>query len=989
MSLPPGTRLGPYEIVDLLGVGGMGEVYRARDTRLDRTVAIKVLSPGIGNDREFRSRFEREARLASALDHPHICTIFDVGHERDTPYLVMQYVRGETLAALLARGILPLDVALEYAGQIASALSAAHRAGILHRDLKPANIMVTDGLAKILDFGLAKSTVAPSSGPADDTATISPAEATALTRAGVAMGTAAYMSPEQVQGHSVDTRTDVFSFGALLYEMLAGRSAFSRDSVLNSAFAVLHDSPSPLRHNRPDIPPDLNEIVRRCLEKDPSRRYQSAVDLHHALRASQAALTSSSARWSRSRRLGVVGVAAILVLVTAGWIGWTTRRHARTRSAIDSLPEIARLSERGEYAAAFRLAEKAQPDIPGDRRLAELWPEISLTVSVQTEPPDADIRIKEYGEPDAPWRSLGRSPTTGLRVSRGLKRWRITKPEYESIDAARAPEEGPAFKFILDREQSVPDGMVHVIPATASGIGLTGLDHLQAGMLDAFHIDRHEVTNEAFAQFVRAGGYRQAGFWKHPFIKDQRRLSFAEAMNEFHDSTGRPGPASWELGGYPAGEANLPVTGVSWYEAMAYAAYAGKDLPTVHHWVRAAVRQSLVLNNSPVLQFSNFAADRPAAVGSRYAMNPYGTYDMAGNVKEWCVNEATRRGGARYILGGGYDEPVYMAHDPDAQAPFSRLPTYGFRCVKYMSPLPASLAAPIEYPSRDFRSERPISDAEFKVLRRFYTYDRTNLDARIDATDQTSAFWRLEKISFNAAYGGERMAAYLFLPRGVKPPYQVVIHFPGSAALRERSFEARLARELSPQQYLAVGVSFLVQSGRAVLFPIYKSTYERGDGLLSDRPNLTSGYRDHVVQWAKDVSRSIDYLQTRSDIDSQRIGYYGVSWGSTLGAIIPAVEDRLRAVVLVVGGFWQQRAAPEVEQINFAPRVTVPVLMLNGRHDFVFPLETSQMPMFNLLGTPAQNKRHVPVDSGHSVPARTLVTHTLQWFDKYLGPAGQ
>lgn len=170
-----------------------------------------------------------------------------------------------------------------------------------------------------------------------------------------------------------------------------------------------------------------------------------------------------------------------------------------------------------------------------------------------------------------------------------------------------------------------------------------------------------------------------------------------------------------------------------------------------------------------------------------------------------------------------------------------------------------------------------------------------------------------------------------------------------------------------------------------MLYPVYKSTWERGDGLLSDRPNMTSWFRDHVVQWQKDVARSVDYLESRSDIDASRIGYLGVSWGSTMAPIVLALEERLKAAVLVVGGFWQQKGPPEVEQINFAPRVKIPVLMLNGRYDFIFPVETSQMPMFRLLGTPAEHKRHVLVDSGHSVPARAQVTHTLQWFDRYFG----
>ena len=219
---------------------------------------------------------------------------------------------------------------------------------------------------------------------------------------------------------------------------------------------------------------------------------------------------------------------------------------------------------------------------------------------------------------------------------------------------------------------------------------------------------------------------------------------------------------------------------------------------------------------------------------------------------------------SRFILGGAYGEPVYMAHDPDAQSPFGRLAAYGFRLVKYTSPPPASFLAPIDYPSRDFADERPVAAAEFDLMRRFYAYDRTPLDAKVESVDDTNPSWRLEKITFKTAYDANRMAAYLFLPRSAEPPYQAVVHFPPSTALRERSFEARLKMELSPQS--RAGISFLVQSGRAVLFPIYKSTFERGDGLLSDRPTVTNSYRDHVVQWTKDVSRSMDYLETRGDI---------------------------------------------------------------------------------------------------------------------------
>ena len=987
MTLNAGARLGPYEILGPLGVGGMGEVYSARDTRLQRTVAVKVLSPQLAADEEFRLRFEREARAASALDHPHICTIYDVGQAEGRAFLVMQHVQGETLAARIAADAVSVSQALEYSIQIASALAAAHGVGIVHRDLKPANVMVTtNGVVKILDFGLAKQTQSEAATETAETGATTPSPAT-LTRVGTVLGTVAYMSPEQVEGRLVDARSDVFSFGAVLYEMLTGRRAFQGDSMFSTAVAIVRDHPPHPREIRRDIPPNLERIVLRCLEKAPEERYASGALLHASLVACQAHLgaAGSSRRSSRRARLVIAALAVITSMVAAA--AWTMVRAAWTRRAAEqTLPEIARLSEQGQYAAAYRLAADIERHLPGEHRLTELMREVAAEVSIETQPAGAEIRVREYADPAFPSQFLGRSPIKAARIARGLKRWTISKPGFRSVEAARSPDgDGPTLTFVLDTEATLPPEMVRV-EGGVSNRGLTGLDHLSATPVDDFFIDRHEVTNREYAEFVRAGGYRRPEFWKHVFVKDGRVTPFEEAMKNFVDVTGRPGPATWELGNYPAGQKDFPVAGVSWFEAAAYAAFAGKELPTVQQWQRAAFRTSLIQNGLPVLRLSNFG-DRPVAVGSRHAMNPHGTFDMAGNVKEWCWNAVERRGGAHYILGGGFSEPVYMSHDPDAQSPWQRLPSYGFRCVKHLKPASAAFLAPIDYPGRDYARERPVPDNEFLLYRRFYAYDRTDLDARTESVDDGSPLWRVEKISFNAAYGGERMTAYLLLPRNVDPPYQTVIYFPGSGALRERSsHEARLKRELAPDQPLGAGPAFLVRSGRAVLYPTYKSTWERGDGLLSDRPNMTSWFRDHVVQWQKDVARGIDYLESRRDIDTKRLGYIGLSWGATMGPIVLALEQRLKAAVLVVGGFWQQKGAPEVEQINFAPRVTMPVLMLNGRYDFVFPLATSQEPMFQLLGTPAEHKRHVLLESGHSVPARALVTHTLQWFDRYLDP---
>ena len=363
MPLPAGTRLGPYEILAPLGAGGMGEVYSARDTRLDRTVAIKVLPPHVLDEPGLRARFEREARVASSLDHPNICVLHDVGREGTLEYIVMQHLEGETLADRLTRGPLPLDEALRYATEIAAALDKAHRAGILHRDIKPGNVMLVksagrDTSAKLLDFGLAKSlapVVRDRGGDAPQTAT-SP-----LTGRGTIVGTLLYMSPEQLEGRDVDARSDIFSFGAVLYEMVTGRRAFDAGSQPSIIAAILEREPAPISAVTPLTPPSLDRVVRKCLAKDRDRRWQSAADLCDELswiaQSSSAHQTAVVRQPARSWRLPIAAVAATLAIVAlAAGLAWALRQKPETATAVARdlaivMPEGLHLS-RGGIAVA-------------------------------------------------------------------------------------------------------------------------------------------------------------------------------------------------------------------------------------------------------------------------------------------------------------------------------------------------------------------------------------------------------------------------------------------------------------------------------------------------------------------------------------------------------------------------------------------------------------------------------------------------------------
>ena len=277
MPLAPGTRLGPYEIIAAIGAGGMGEVYSARDRRLDRSVAVKTLSASIADSPDARQRFEREAKAISRLSHPHICALYDVGHEGDVEYLVMELLEGETLARRLTKGPLPIAQVLRYGREIADALAAAHRQGIVHRDLKPGNVMLTSSGVKLLDFGLAKATSA--GGPVDGAEASTAALPASLTADGTLLGTAPYMAPEQIQGQPADARSDIFALGAVLYEMATGRRAFAGATAMAIAGSILHEDPPSFSESKVPVPPAFGRLVRTCLAKDPASRWQTAQDV--------------------------------------------------------------------------------------------------------------------------------------------------------------------------------------------------------------------------------------------------------------------------------------------------------------------------------------------------------------------------------------------------------------------------------------------------------------------------------------------------------------------------------------------------------------------------------------------------------------------------------------------------------------------------------------------------------------------------------------
>jgi len=342
LTLATGTRLGPYEVLAAIGAGGMGEVYKARDTRLERTVAVKVLPQHLSSSPEVRQRFEREAKTISQLSHSHICALYDVGREGETEYLVMEFLEGETLSDRLAKGALPLSQTLRIGVEIADALDKAHRQGIVHRDLKPGNVMLTKTGVKLLDFGLAKAMAAPVQSGATSLPTVMGSRDANLTQEGTILGTFQYMAPEQLEGREADGRTDIFSLGCVLYEMATGRKAFAGASQASLISSIMKDEPAPISSVLPTSPPSLDRLIRKAIAKDPEERWQSAGDLGSELKwiaegGSASGIPAPQVASPGRRRAAWAPWAVALLLAAAGFASGSLLRRRAPRAPISKL----------------------------------------------------------------------------------------------------------------------------------------------------------------------------------------------------------------------------------------------------------------------------------------------------------------------------------------------------------------------------------------------------------------------------------------------------------------------------------------------------------------------------------------------------------------------------------------------------------------------------------------------------------------------------
>jgi predicted esterase len=670
-----------------------------------------------------------------------------------------------------------------------------------------------------------------------------------------------------------------------------------------------------------------------------------------------------------------IGIFVIAAFVAGGY--WYSGRDYRWATNV-AFPEIERLTETGMWESAYRLAREVESRLPENEALADLWPSIGFVTTIETNPSGAVVARRPYGAAGE-WQTMGTSPLSDINIPFGPNVVRLELDGRAPIERIVGGETVGSYRlavrddpdtwggaiqpggFRFDTADSMPEGMVRV-PGHRLRVGDDDV------LMQDFFIGRYEVTNREYKAFVDAGGYGESRYWEHAIVVDGETLTHDAAMALFIDTSGRPGPSTWTGGTYPDGQEEFPVSGVSWYEAAAYAAFAGRELPTVYHWRRAYAPALL----SHKLNYANVDSRSAAPVGSNAGIGWTGTYDLVGNVREWCSNAV---GDQRVIVGGSFDEPAYQVHqsvlDPSSLPALNRHRSNGIRLAHSveLEDVEQRLRAPVAVTNIP-EIDQPVSDDVYQALLGHYQYDRLPLDPVIEETIE-SRHWTRYKVSVVSDIASERLPLYLYIPNAPATNYQAVVYWPTITALFRESIDQ-----------LGMQLDFVLRNGRAVILPVYDGILERRRPEFPDWAS-TAG-RDLVIQAVKDMRRAIDYLESRPDIDNDAIAYYGFSWGGRLGAITLSVEPRIKVGILNQAGL-QHLSVPETSVLNFLPRVTTPVLQFNGRYDTDFRYESSARPFFELLGTPEQDKRHEVGNTGHFVDRNVVTGMTLDWLDKHLG----
>ena len=695
-----------------------------------------------------------------------------------------------------------------------------------------------------------------------------------------------------------------------------------------------------------------------------------------------------ASRISTSKILGVFGGLLILAYVGGTYI-WV-------KASV--MPVIQSALEKDDYLTAWKASQRIEAYAPFFSSTKLLDESISTIAKIEVTQSDTAIYWRPYAEQSYEgWEYLGHSPRSEFRLPNGLVELKLEKegyetshivsanpsPRFNNMSFKPAPEIAP---IELQPKGSIPSGMVYVSPGqflpAFSGGSLTNPINLRP-----FYIDRNEVSNRQYKEFVDAGGYENQLYWTNmEIVREGISLTFKEAKRFMVDTTGVNSPAGWEVGTYLDGEGDLPVTGITWYEALAYARFRGNILPPMYHWLAAAYPPfEVIAPISPkLIPESNFSNSQIRRTGQS-GLGPYGTFDMIGNAREWVWNIF---GGVGMTMGGAFSDPTYMATMQNPLPRFDRSSINGFRTVRLLSPQDMS---PFDRPvsmgtskDKDY-SYKTMSDDVFEIYASNYSISPRELNATSLYQDTSNELWIKERIQVELGYESSKMDILIFRPKNTYKPLESIIFHPGLNYFQSPP-------EIDDVSIGEFGLDFIVKSGRAVVWPAFQNSMNRLAKSSTSKKKLTKeSSPDEIGRWVRkirldwriDTYRTIDYLETRPDFDANSIFYVGMSYGSNDMVHTLLLEPRYKAAILWVGSGTGYSVPPVSDGHNHVPRITTPILMLNGNQDYLISRAKVER-FFNDLGASPDDKKLVFYDSGHwPLPRNQMIKETLGWIEKY------
>jgi dienelactone hydrolase len=682
--------------------------------------------------------------------------------------------------------------------------------------------------------------------------------------------------------------------------------------------------------------------------------------------------TSSGKRKSKRFAVGYISLTGVLLVL---FLHYFSKENISDLLLTENLPRIAAAIDNGHNMQAFREIKSLLRIHPENQILKHYLEKSTRLIEVTSVPSGVSVHVK-YGS-DSTWVHLGATPLDSIAVP--LVSWDRDPFQLKFQIAANAylVPPGNSGKFDLTGMGEVPADHAFIPGLDARIMWFPGIDLGQISY-GPFSISKTEVSNTEYQAFVNHVDYKNPSYWDFPVTINGTEHTFEQALRTFSGKFGKPGPANWSYGSFPVDQGNYPVTGISWFEARAYARFRNMKLPNVYQWLVAArLSQNFIL---PDIRNSNLKSAVLREVDDPADMNFHGLMNIAGNVKEWATNPHGDGLDRLSILGGAYYDNLYNFNDYYSASPLDRSIGNGMRLVQSVGrETPESLNdKPVIHVKRDILSESNVSDEVFEVYRTQFDYTPYPLDVDVEIVPGHPTDYVVERFEMLPPYeNDEPLHGYIIYRKDPKRKLKPVLIFPGAGSIYTNTDTDIVPWHMKHTDYL-------LREGYAIVHPVYFSTYNRRKTLTTWWANETEQYKDSIVKIGKDFRRIIDYLESRKDIDARNITYQGYSWGSLMSNTLLAIDQRVRSAFVCVGGLQLPRSQRAIDPALFIRRVRTPIMHITGKLDGVFEYETSQIPMQKLLGTPKRDQKMIVLeDVGHGIPRDTIIVNHLAWIKKY------